>query len=949
MRRRLVIAIGLLATCIAVALAWNSCRSTRDGSGWMTTPGRPTPLASGRDPPADLRVQARASIAGKVTDERGAPVANARVCAHGYSEELPRSHTLTPTCTQTDERGAYRIENLIPIAYEVTAMARPHRPAYYRSGWGGLDLRPGEQKVGIDLVLRDGGVEITGIVVDINGGPVAQALVHSMDNGPMVESDDAGRFALWVAPGGVDLWAEADGYVRGEQRGTAPGAFEIVMTPGSSIAGTIVDATTNMPVAGIPVRAATEEQADWPGPPGDISDNEGRFRIDRLEPDRYMVIARGARSFGSSEGSTLLGLAQQVDGVVVKVFPAVSIAGRVVIAGDAGAVCTDPRVRLTPPGIYESVRSRGDVDGSIHIDGVLPGTYDVDVFCRGFAAREKYPRLTVTDVDQLDLTWEVDRGGTVRGRVLLRSGAAVAGAWVSGGDSAMDVSDPDGTYELTGLTAGKRTSIGVSSDVGIKPDGGFDTTPREGEIIKKDLVLEEAGGVHGIVVDAAGNPIAGAEVLITANISGEHAGGARRTGGDGNFTVAPLPTGEYGVRVLRSGTELRMTREMRVNVRAPETVSIRIVVEGQTRSIRGTVSDGAGAAVTDAFVVAAREDETDGRYTREAMRWSWRYEPVVTGLDGSFAVTGLGAGAYTVRAFRRGGGEGTLEHVPVDATVTLEIRPTGVIEGTVGGASDVLFVNAFDASKQLSRDERFFRTGGRYSVNKDLPAGHYTITVYTGQRRGQSSVDLADGEHERADIDLDGGVTFTGRVVDLLTKEPVTGVVIWTSLGGEGHTSPAFVRPDIVQATTDTAGRFAIPHVPIGAVFVLGGGTNGYGSVKVIRRNDGTRDIDLGDLHIVKSRAKDRDDVGELGITWRELPYDTPSEQQSFEVIAIDPTGPAARTALRVGDVVTTIDGLDVVGNNHWAGATMLYAPAGTRIQLGLARGVSVTVVAAPP
>jgi len=50
-----------------------------------------------------------------------------------------------------------------------------------------------------------------------------------------------------------------------------------------------------------------------------------------------------------------------------------------------------------------------------------------------------------------------------------------------------------------------------------------------------------------------------------------------------------------------------------------------------------------------------------------------------------------------------------------------------------------------------------------------------------------------------------------------------------------------------------------------------------------------------------------------------------------------------------VGDVITSIDGVDVTGANASRATTLMRAPAGTRLALGLLRGATVTVTLASP
>ena len=69
----------------------------------------------------------------------------------------------------------------------------------------------------------------------------------------------------------------------------------------------------------------------------------------------------------------------------------------------------------------------------------------------------------------------------------------------------------------------------------------------------------------------------------------------------------------------------------------------------------------------------------------------------------------------------------------------------------------------------------------------------------------------------------------------------------------------------------------------------------------------------------------------------------------SYRIVEIDPAGPAARTELAVGDVVTSIDGVDVGALASETVYALFEPPPGTALHLGLARGNTVTVVAVDP
>jgi len=387
-------------------------------------------------PRVDPKTLAKASVAGTITDETKAPIAGARVCASGTSRDANPEDLAEPACVTTDAKGAYAIAALIPATYTITASAKPYRPGVVFVDEDREDakvkLAAGEARTGLDIALRSGGVEITGVVIDATGGPIAGARVRagsgwrSGGGAALALTDDAGAFSLWVAPGSASISAEADGYGRGFDWGRAPGKFEIILTPESVLAGIVIDAATSEPVAGAQVIVAASEWG-WEAGPGARTDEKGAFRVAKLSPGRHTVIARTANGYGRSDGTVLVGLAQSVDGVVVKLHPAHRITGKVMIAGTDKA-CPDADVQLNEKGNERQwLETHVEDDGTIVAEGVLPGTYTVDPYCQGYARKPPYEAIVVADKDVTDLVWNVQPGGTITGKVTL-AGEVVEGA-----------------------------------------------------------------------------------------------------------------------------------------------------------------------------------------------------------------------------------------------------------------------------------------------------------------------------------------------------------------------------------------------------------------------------------------------------------------------------------------------------------------------------------------
>ncbi|HSS02048.1 MAG TPA: carboxypeptidase-like regulatory domain-containing protein [Kofleriaceae bacterium] len=885
MKRR--VGAVLVFVVIAVALLrWRCHRANDSGLAPATSAAKPTDAwrassASARARP-DPKSPATGSLAGTITDAAThAPIAGAEVCADGWSSELPTELLEEPFCVQSDASGRYRIAGLLAATYVVHASARSYLPAQYRRGAIRSDLlvvlAAAEPRAGIDIALFPGAVELTGTVADISGGPIARARVHagggklSFRPRATTETDERGRFSLWVRPGPLSVSASADGYAPQVATGRAPGAVELQLIPEASLAGTVVDAATGQPIAGARVTLTDNERfADFTTA---LTGSDGTYLIGGLSPGRYSAEARSEHRYGRTEGSLLVGIGQRVDGANIKASPALHIEGKLVVAG-SGQPCPDGDVVLRDGAHQINMRLR-EMPGGIHLgDGALPATYAVTATCEGFASRS-YPPIAITDKDVTGVVWEVDPGATVRGKVTTHAGEPVDGAGVSArpagserfGDGQFGWSAPDGSYELRGLRPGSYR-MEVTTARAPAPEAGFSIEVGAGAVIERNLVLDDGGTLQGTVVDAQGAPVAG--MYIQTRAASERFPRSSRneckSDGTGAFACAALTPGDY--RVSASGSRFpRPTMpgsddgSQPVTVRANEVATVKLVVEARSGSIKGTVLDSAGKPLQDAFVSAARElDGPRGNLAVMETRWSWDARPILTAADGSFTVPGLAAGKYTVRAYRRGGGETIAQHAETGQTVTLQIAVPGTIEGTArrgGTAPTTLSVSVNNPETGLAREEEFFQTGGHYTV-RDLPRGHLGVTIEGDGARKTIEVDLGDGEHKTLDAELEALVTITGRVVEKGTTTPVRGVRMLIN----ARSAMAKVRIEDDSGVSDEAGRFTLRNVSAGKVILLGmpprggsGGNGGMAFVHAERTIDGTGTVDIGDVELER-RAK---------------------------------------------------------------------------------------------
>lgn len=993
MKRRWVVVVGLAVLVLTLVVwRWRASGDSADpatkpiASAKVTTDSASTASTKRPDP----RTLKRGSIAGTVRDEAKKPIAGATVCADIDADMLPTELTRDAICVTTDATGAFAIPNLLAAKYSVDAGAKTYRPATFHPDGNKkknyFPLAAGEVKTGVDFVLRSGGVEVTGTVSDISGGPIAHAKVRGTGgrwgqgaSTPVTETDDKGAFSLWMAPGQAQVTATADGYAAASESGRAPGVFDLLLTPESSLSGIVVDARTGSPIEGAKVNVSPAEWRYGEGGGTERTDAQGKFRVTRLTPGRYTAVARTEHGYGITEGSTLVGLGQEVEGVVIKLFPAAKIVGKVMIAGDKPTVCIEGWASFRDDARDRQVWARQDPDGTLTAEGVLPGTYKVEPWCEGYQARDKYDPIVVADKDITGLEWTVDPGATIKGKVLTRRGEPIEDASVNGrtvggaarakSDWSGGTSERDGGYELKGLRTASY-KLEVSSDRGIAPREGYTVEVTGGKTVEKDLILDDGGTLKGVVVDAQGTPVEGVSIDATPLIDSMRWWGGDDVKSDakGAFTIDSLRPGEYRVTARRSwtdqlrkpGTNDDAKQGEKTTIVAAQTATVRLVVEAQTGIIKGTVVAPDGKPVSDAFISTARESDAAGAQDssmQSTRGWGWgdSEKPVLTALDGTFTITKLSPGKYTLRAYRKGGGEAIAEHVAVGTTTKLEIKDTGSIEGVVtrdGAPLEEITVSVEDLKTGFERSESFFRTDGRFAL-KDLPAGHFHLTASAEGGKKKIELDLAHTEAKTGvTLKLEELVTLTGRIVEHATKKPVSGMRMQAAIAQGGSFSFGWGDDDRDNISDDT-GRFTIKRAPRGQLQITGMHKDfqdsDYTWVRTLRTVEGAGTVDIGDITVLKKRIKDGDPAGELGVNFVNLPNDTPPDKYRLEVSFIEPDGPAIKTDLKVGDVITSIDGINVTGGDSIHAWTLLRAPPGTKIVLGLARGASITVVLAAP
>lgn len=421
--------------------------------------------------------------------------------------------------------------------------------------WAGPVERPHEEQR-IVIAPEQSGVRVH-VTRASDGTPVEGALVivRSGERFPIaiVETDEGGHVHVGTSCAGrktVSVRAGGLARVEGLTMDAFPGEtrdLEVALRPGRRVTGRVVDAETGRPIAG--ARVGYGVPRHWTTPPGTRTDADGRFAIDGMPSrantsspigataDGYVPVARWLPSPERSPGDLETGLRMVRGGAL-----------RLRCVDGAGNPVADALVYAE----HERTRDRGgdrstevvDIgEGAVWTgsDGVavipdLPGGEDpaeVRVYLRGVevvrrAAPAPAPGETVDLGDVV-----VAAGRALRGTVRGPDGAPVPGirvvvvpddpanvhlyalgsAALGPSDERHGVTDEEGRFEIAGLAPGTWHALAWTEGGPHAPALARGVVvPPDGDPAPLGIRLPRAVVLHGVLRDADGRAMAGAEV-----------------------------------------------------------------------------------------------------------------------------------------------------------------------------------------------------------------------------------------------------------------------------------------------------------------------------------------------------------------------------------------------------------------------------------------------------
>lgn len=561
-------------------------------------------------------------------------------------------------------------------------------------------------------------------------------------------------------------------------------------------------------------RDSRTDEISWRLASTSTTDGTGHARLPS-RPGAYLVAVR-AQGLAPQRRDVVRPYGEALTHVRLTLEAGQSLTGRTVVRGTEPLPLVELVLTAQAQGLpswqrgaeapaEERVYATSDARGTFRIDGLAPGSYQLEASAPGHA---KLVRRGVPVPAPRPLVVELTRAGTLEGFVLDAEGRPAAGAEVQvSGRVPQTVTTGEGGGFSVEVEAGAH---GVSARRGAEA-GSVDkpVLVAVGQTVRDLRVRLGAGaGLEGrVVARAGGAPVAGASVEVSpANVEGDS--GLAKTDALGAFTVGGLAPGSYDVVVNAPGFSQTVRRGLTVS--AGERFPVEIQLAG-TGAVAGVVRDAAGGPV-------------EGVLVRGGNRWGGGLGATPaearTDAQGHYLLGGLTPGRTQISAKREGVALSVNQQVDVAEGTTVQVdftlEETGTVEGVVRAASGPLpdaplAVSATPKGRMRMgpSDWALVDVDAAGHFQMTLPPGGYELSArrkdrgLAGFMRDGVSVTVEAGQTAHAELTLsepknEEGTLLSGRVleadgstsaramVQITTEGPTRGTIM-SPADDEGH------------------------------------------------------------------------------------------------------------------------------------------------------------------
>jgi len=492
-------------------------------------------------------------------------------------------------------------------------------------------------------------------------------------------------------------------------------------------------------------------------------------------------------------------------------------AGRIITGRVLDAASRKPLAgALVWGGDHRHVRTAADGRFSLRVFGAGEVTLDAAAAGHLHSSAEARP-------EDSSVTLTLQPSAALAGIVVDESGRPVPGAEIQArraegrfSDAPTQVpmlSGADGRFRLAGLTAGLTYEVTARRD-GFAPASVPVDVPITARAPLR-IVLRRGSSMAGRLVTAAGEPVAGAD-LILRSVSWQvrwSPGLQAQSDATGHFRFADLGPGLFDLRAKRHGFAAKVVSGVEIPP-APRAVDLGDLTLGPGAAIEGRVTDRRGTPIAKAEVQIECPDFFPWIMLRAA-----RTEPLATGTDGRFRIEDLTPGSSCRLSVQHAGHTSAQlpgVKAPTREPLRIELAAARMLSGRVTGPLDEPVP---EASVRVDLREMRFARGGRPSPAdggrtdaegrfrlEDLPAGPLDLMVSAPgyKQKTVHAVEVPEAGGPPLEISLVRGETLTGTVTDS-HGDPMTRVTIRVFLNeaGSGNAQP-------LDGITDGEGRYRL-------------------------------------------------------------------------------------------------------------------------------------------